>query len=157
MLQLEIVPNKAICAIFSLHNRVLERFALQRALIGTIEQTIRAVEEAEEEISRPPQLELPHFDPPQRQWRVDVEREAIGDRLATMGAATAEVVQLTAIPDDDSRVGAAIATIGSNMPEMSRGVRVSEPLEGGVMWAANCAIAGARRLVSRGAAPRRSR
>lgn len=41
-----------------------------------------------------------------------------------MNAATAEVVQLTAIPDDtDSRVGTAIATIGSNLPEVGRGVR----------------------------------
>lgn len=41
-----------------------------------------------------------------------------------MGAATAEVVQLTAIPEEtDHRVGTAIATIGSNLPEMGRGVR----------------------------------
>lgn len=41
-----------------------------------------------------------------------------------MGAATAQVVQLTAIPDEvDSKVGTAIATIGSNLPEMGRGVR----------------------------------
>ncbi|KAI6216966.1 BMA-TLN-1, isoform b [Aphelenchoides fujianensis] len=96
----------------------------QRALIGTIEQTIRAVEEAEEEILKPPQINLPHFDTANRRWRVEVEKEAVSDRLAAMGAATAEVVQLTAIPDDsDSRVGVAIATIGSNLPEMGRGVR----------------------------------
>ncbi|KAI6238292.1 BMA-TLN-1, isoform b [Aphelenchoides fujianensis] len=96
----------------------------QRALIGTIEQTIRAVEEAEEEILKPPQIDLPHFDTANRRWRVEVEKEAVSDRLAAMGAATAEVVQLTAIPDDsDSRVGVAIATIGSNLPEMGRGVR----------------------------------
>ncbi|VDO11777.1 unnamed protein product [Brugia timori] len=41
-----------------------------------------------------------------------------------MGAATAQVVQLTAVTDEvDSKVGTAIATIGSNMPEMGRGVR----------------------------------
>lgn len=41
-----------------------------------------------------------------------------------MGAATAEVVQLTAIPEEgDSRVGIAITTIGSNLPEMGRSVR----------------------------------
>lgn len=48
----------------------------------------------------------------------------VGDQLAQMGAATAQVVQLTAVPDEiDSKVGTAIATIGSNMPEMGRGVR----------------------------------
>jgi talin len=73
---------------------------------------------------KPPQIDLPHFELKDRQWRVEVEKEAVSDRLAAMGAATAEVVQLTAIPDDtDSRVGTAIATIGSNLPEMGRGVR----------------------------------
>lgn len=44
--------------------------------------------------------------------------------MAQMGAATAQVVQLTAVVDEvDSKVGTAIATIGSNMPEMGRGVR----------------------------------
>ncbi|CAD5205405.1 unnamed protein product [Bursaphelenchus okinawaensis] len=96
----------------------------QRALIGTIEATMRAVQEAEEEIRRPPQIDLLRFEPSRREWRVEVEKEAVSDRLAAMGAATAEVVQLTAIPDDtDSRVGTAIATIGSNLPEMGRGVR----------------------------------
>lgn len=48
----------------------------------------------------------------------------VGDQLAQMGAATAQVVQLTAVADEvDSKVGTAIATIGSNMPEMGRGVR----------------------------------
>lgn len=96
----------------------------QRALIGTIKATIRAVEEAEEEIAKPPQIELPSFGDTSRHWRVEVEKEAVGDRIAAMGAATAEVVQLTAIPDEmDNRVGTAIATIGSNLPEMGRGVR----------------------------------
>lgn len=48
----------------------------------------------------------------------------MGDQLAQMGAATAQVVQLTAVTDEmGSKVGTAIATIGSNMPEMGRGVR----------------------------------
>lgn len=63
----------------------------QKALIGTIEATIRAVEEAEEEIKKPPQIDLPHFGETQRHWRVEVEKEAVSDRLAAMGAATAEV------------------------------------------------------------------
>lgn len=97
----------------------------QRALIGTIEASIRAVEEAEEELEKPPQIDLPRFEPSQRQWRVEVEKEAVSDRLAAMSAATADVVQLTAIPEEEieTRVGDAIATIGSNLPEMGRGVR----------------------------------
>uniref|UniRef100_A0A915B5P5 FERM domain-containing protein n=1 Tax=Parascaris univalens TaxID=6257 RepID=A0A915B5P5_PARUN len=101
----------------------------QRALVGTIEASIRAVERAEEEMEKPVQIELPRFtdDPTSRRWvetKVEVEKQKVGDQLAQMGAATAQVVQLTAVPDEiDSRVGTAIATIGSNLPEMGRGVR----------------------------------
>ncbi|VDN24157.1 unnamed protein product [Gongylonema pulchrum] len=101
----------------------------QRALIGTIEASIRAVEAAEEEMEKPVQIELPRFtdDPTSRRWvetKVEVEKQKVGDQLAQMGAATAQVVQMTAVVDEvDSKVGTAIATIGSNMPEMGRGVR----------------------------------
>uniref|UniRef100_A0A914UKX2 Talin 1 n=1 Tax=Plectus sambesii TaxID=2011161 RepID=A0A914UKX2_9BILA len=100
----------------------------QRALVGTIEASIRAVEEAEEEMERP--IELPHLgdDPASRKWRqmtLEVQKESVEDQLAAMGAATAEVVQLTAVPDevDHTRVGAAISTISSNLPEMTKGVK----------------------------------
>ena len=101
----------------------------QRALIGTIEAVIRKVEEAEEEIAREPDIPLPKFDDPHsRKWRetrVEIQKDDVNDRLAAMGAATAEVVQLTAYPDDvDSNlVGQAVATIGDNLPEVGRGVR----------------------------------
>ncbi|KAK0407513.1 hypothetical protein QR680_019234 [Steinernema hermaphroditum] len=100
----------------------------QRALVGTIEASIRSVAEAEEEIFKPPEIKLPDLgDPSHRRWheeRVAVEKEGVEDRIAAMGAATAEVVQLTAVVDEvDHRVGTAIATIGSNLPEMGRGVR----------------------------------
>uniref|UniRef100_A0A1I7YK54 FERM domain-containing protein n=1 Tax=Steinernema glaseri TaxID=37863 RepID=A0A1I7YK54_9BILA len=100
----------------------------QRALVGTIEASIRSVTEAEEEIVKPPEIKLPDLgDPSHRRWheeRVAVEKEGVEDRIAAMGAATAEVVQLTAVVDEvDHRVGTAIATIGSNLPEMGRGVR----------------------------------
>uniref|UniRef100_A0A915Q6F4 FERM domain-containing protein n=1 Tax=Setaria digitata TaxID=48799 RepID=A0A915Q6F4_9BILA len=94
----------------------------QRALIGTIEASIRAVEAAEEEMKKPVEIQIPRFsdDPTSRRW---IETK-VGDQLAQMGAATAQVVQLTAVADEiDSKVGTAIATIGSNMPEMGRGVR----------------------------------
>ncbi|KAF7637661.1 FERM domain-containing protein [Meloidogyne graminicola] len=102
----------------------------QLALVETIEATIRAVEEAEEEIVKP-HIDLPRFGETQRHWRVEVKKESVGDRLAAMGAATSEfilinVVQLTAIPEEstvDTRLGNATATIGSNLPEMGRGVR----------------------------------
>lgn len=52
----------------------------QRALIGTIEASIRAVEAAEEEMEKPVQIELPRFtdDPTSRRWvetKVEVEKQ----------------------------------------------------------------------------------
>lgn len=89
-----------------------------------LEATFRAVEEAEEEIFKQTHIELPKFNDTSRHWRVEIEKEAVEDRIAAMGAATAEVVQLTAVPNEsDNRIGTAIATIGSNLPEMGRGVR----------------------------------
>ncbi|GMR53179.1 hypothetical protein PMAYCL1PPCAC_23374, partial [Pristionchus mayeri] len=101
----------------------------QRALIGTIEATIRAVEEAEEEMQKEPHIELPRFpDDAASRRLIDDEiengKERVNERLAAMGAATAQVVQWTAVKEEyDDRVGTAIATIGSNMPEVGRDVR----------------------------------
>uniref|UniRef100_A0A0N4ZUP8 FERM domain-containing protein n=1 Tax=Parastrongyloides trichosuri TaxID=131310 RepID=A0A0N4ZUP8_PARTI len=100
----------------------------QRALVGTIEASIKAVEEAEEELYRPPEIQLPRFDDPSsRKWietQREVQKEGVSERISAMGAATAEVVQLTAVVDEtDHRVGSAVATIGSNLPEMGRNVR----------------------------------
>lgn len=68
----------------------------QRALIGTIEASIKAVGQAEEEMAKQPHIDIPKFDddPKSRQWhekRVAVEKENVGERLAAMGAATAQV------------------------------------------------------------------
>ncbi|CAJ0956652.1 unnamed protein product, partial [Mesorhabditis belari] len=101
----------------------------QRALIGTIEASIRAVDEAEEELQKEPEIELPKFpeDPNSRRWverQREVGKENVNERLAAMGAATAQVVQWTAVQEEyDDRVGSAIATIGGNLPEMGRDVR----------------------------------
>ncbi|PAV71893.1 hypothetical protein WR25_14265 [Diploscapter pachys] len=101
----------------------------QRALIGTIEATIRAVDEAEEELEKEPYIEIPKFpdDSAERKWveeQVAVNKENVNERLAAMGAATAQVVQWTAVQDEyDERVGTAVATIGSNLPDVSRNVR----------------------------------
>lgn len=100
----------------------------QRALIGTIEATIRAVDEAEEELQQEPHIDIPRFtdDTSASRWvdeQVAVKKENVNERLAAMGAATAQVVQWTAVEEYDDRVGTAIATIGSNLPDVSRNVR----------------------------------
>ncbi|CAB3407941.1 unnamed protein product [Caenorhabditis bovis] len=101
----------------------------QRALIGTIEATIRAVDEAEVELEQEPQIDIPKFtdDHAANRWideQMAVNKENVNERLAAMGAATAQVVQWTAVQEEyDDRVGTAIATIGSNLPDVSRNVR----------------------------------
>ncbi|CAD6186281.1 unnamed protein product [Caenorhabditis auriculariae] len=103
----------------------------QRALIGTIEATIRAIDEAEEELQAEPYIELPKFkdEHSAHRWvdeQMAVNKENVNERLAAMGAATAQVVQWTATQEQDEyddRVGTAIATIGSNLPDVSRNVR----------------------------------
>ncbi|KAE9419292.1 hypothetical protein Angca_004463, partial [Angiostrongylus cantonensis] len=101
----------------------------QRALVGTIEATIKSVAEAEEELEREPQIDLPRFhdDYTKRKWvdeQVTISKENVNERLAAMGAATAQVVQWTAVQEEyDDRVGTAIATIGSNLPDVGRNVR----------------------------------
>uniref|UniRef100_A0A5S6Q7X7 FERM domain-containing protein n=1 Tax=Trichuris muris TaxID=70415 RepID=A0A5S6Q7X7_TRIMR len=101
----------------------------QRALIGTIETSIRSVERAEEDLKK--RVEFPELgeDAASRKWKesqMDVQKQSVTDHLAAMGAATAQVIQLTgAIPDkvDHTAVGAAISTISSNIPSMTKGVK----------------------------------
>ncbi|CAI4221289.1 unnamed protein product [Auanema sp. JU1783] len=125
----------------------------QRALIGTIEATIRAVDEAEEELSKEPQIDIPRFhdDLNARRWideQVAVNKESVNERLAAMGAATAQVVQWTAVQEEyDERVGTAIATIGSNLPDVGRNVRdlaaLMEERKGGDLLEATRKLCGA--------------
>lgn len=54
----------------------------QRALIGTIEASIRAVEAAEEEMKKPVEIQIPRFndDPASRRWietKVEVEKQKV--------------------------------------------------------------------------------
>ncbi|KHJ45469.1 I/LWEQ domain protein [Trichuris suis] len=101
----------------------------QRALIGTIETSIRSVERAEEDLKK--KVEFPELgeDAASKKWKesqMDVQKQSVTDHLAAMGAATAQVIQLTgAIPDkvDHTAVGAAISTISSNIPSMTKGVK----------------------------------
>ena len=101
----------------------------QKALVGTIETSIKAVEDAERELDRKPDLPPLGDDPASQRWRretFDVKKSQVEDHLAAVGAATARVVQLTGEEEDHidhNEVGAAVSSISSNLPEMARGVR----------------------------------
>lgn len=70
----------------------------QRALIGTIEASIKQVEKAKDDLGEKPSLPPLGDDEASRRWREDeigVHKQTVTDHLAAVGAATAQMVQLT--------------------------------------------------------------
>lgn len=66
----------------------------QRALVGTIEASVKAVETAERELDTKAELPPLGDDPASKRWRqetMEVKKQNVSDQLAAMGAATAEV------------------------------------------------------------------
>lgn len=67
--------------------------------------------------------------PASKRWKqvtLDTSKQNVGSQIAAMSAATAQVVTLTShqIEEiDHSAVGAAVATIGSNLPNMTKDVK----------------------------------
>uniref|UniRef100_T1J0N6 FERM domain-containing protein n=1 Tax=Strigamia maritima TaxID=126957 RepID=T1J0N6_STRMM len=100
----------------------------KKALISTIDAGREAIRAAEDDLEA--QIQVPDLgsDPASLKWKentLDVNRQNVQSQLAAMNAATAQVVTLTSAPDevDHTAVGAAISTITTNLPEMTRGVK----------------------------------
>ncbi|XP_050464665.1 talin-1 isoform X2 [Cataglyphis hispanica] len=102
----------------------------QRALLSTISAGHEVIHIAEMELSTKAQLPELGTDPASLRWieqTIDTHKQNVGSQIAAMNAATAQVVTLTSGPADDvdhTAVGAAITTIASNLPEMTKGVRM---------------------------------
>ncbi|XP_037872842.1 talin-1 isoform X5 [Bombyx mori] len=101
----------------------------QRALLTTITSGREIIKQTEEGLSRTTLPEL-GGDASSVKWKqstLDTNKQAVSSQIAAMNAATAQVVTLTAGPTeevDHTAVGAAITTITSNLPEVTRGVRM---------------------------------
>ncbi|XP_048523491.1 talin-1 isoform X1 [Dendroctonus ponderosae] len=100
----------------------------QRALISTIEATHTKIKESEIELETKAQYPEIGSDAAAKKWKqvtLDTSKQNVGSQIAAMNAATAQVVTLTLAQDevDHHAVGAAITTIGSNLPEMTREVK----------------------------------
>ncbi|KAG1695569.1 Talin-1 [Nymphon striatum] len=101
-----------------------------RALLSTIDSGKDAIKTAEIELMTKAQLPEIGTDPASQKWKeeqLEVEKQNVSSQIAAMNAATAQVVTLTspALEEpDNAAVGAAISTISSNLPEMSRGVKM---------------------------------
>ncbi|XP_051170651.1 talin-1 isoform X3 [Leptopilina boulardi] len=102
----------------------------QRALLSTITAGHEIIEIAETELIT--RAELPELgtDVASLKWierTIDTHKQNVGSQIAAMNAATAQVVTLTSGPADHvdhTAVGAAISTITTNLPEMTKGVRM---------------------------------
>ncbi|XP_066588503.1 talin-1 isoform X2 [Prorops nasuta] len=102
----------------------------QRALLSTITAGHEVIHIAETELTTKAHLPELGSDPASLRWieqTIDTHKQSVGSQIAAMNAATAQVVTLTSGPADDvdhTAVGAAISTIATNLPEMTRGVRM---------------------------------
>lgn len=102
----------------------------QRALVSTISHSQDIVSQSEMELSARAQIPELGNDPASQKWKqttLDTSKQHVSSHLAVMNAATAQVVTLTSGPTEDvdhNAVGQAITTIASNLPEMTKEVKM---------------------------------
>uniref|UniRef100_A0A8C5M313 Talin 2 n=1 Tax=Leptobrachium leishanense TaxID=445787 RepID=A0A8C5M313_9ANUR len=102
----------------------------QQALMGTINTSMHAVQQAHEDLSQVDNLPPLGHDMASRVWiqnKVDESKHEIHSQVDAITAGTASVVNLTAgdpAETDYTAVGCAITTISSNLTEMSKGVKL---------------------------------
>ncbi|KAE8617177.1 hypothetical protein XENTR_v10008999 [Xenopus tropicalis] len=102
----------------------------QQALMGTINTSMHAVQQAHSDLSQVDNLPPLGHDMASRVWiqnKVDESKHEIHSQVDAITAGTASVVNLTAgdpTETDYTAVGCAITTISSNLTEMSKGVKL---------------------------------
>ncbi|XP_018619260.1 talin-2 isoform X2 [Scleropages formosus] len=102
----------------------------QQALMGTINTSMQAVQQAQVDLGEVDTLPPLGQDMASRVWiqnKVDESKHEIHSQVDAITAGTASVVNLTAgdpTDTDYTAVGCAITTISSNLTEMSKGVKL---------------------------------
>uniref|UniRef100_A0A8C6KUQ7 Talin 2 n=1 Tax=Nothobranchius furzeri TaxID=105023 RepID=A0A8C6KUQ7_NOTFU len=102
----------------------------QQALMGTINSSMKAVQQAQADLGHVDHLPPLGHDLASRVWvqnKVDESKHEIHSQVDAITAGTASVVNLTAgepTETDYTAVGCAITTISSNLTEMSKGVKL---------------------------------
>uniref|UniRef100_A0A673CRE4 Talin 2b n=1 Tax=Sphaeramia orbicularis TaxID=375764 RepID=A0A673CRE4_9TELE len=102
----------------------------QQALMGTINSSMQAVQQAQTDLGYVDNLPPLGHDLASRVWvqnKVDESKHEIHSQVDAITAGTASVVNLTAgepTETDYTAVGCAITTISSNLTEMSKGVKL---------------------------------
>ncbi|XP_036442190.1 talin-2a isoform X4 [Colossoma macropomum] len=104
--------------------------AAQQALVGTINTSMQAVQQAQADLEEVEELPPLGNDMASKVWiqnKVDESKHEIHSQVGAITAGTASVVNLTAgdpTDTDYTAVGCAITTISSNLTEMSKGVKL---------------------------------
>ncbi|XP_051578035.1 talin-2-like [Myxocyprinus asiaticus] len=104
--------------------------AAQQALVGTINSSMQAVQQAQSDLEVVEELPPLGDDMASKMWiqnKMDESKHDIHSQVDAITAGTASVVNLTAgdpTDTDYSAVGCAITTISSNLTEMSKGVKL---------------------------------
>ncbi|XP_038639998.1 talin-2 [Scyliorhinus canicula] len=102
----------------------------QQALMGTINSSMQAVQQAHSDLTEIDNLPPLGHDMASKVWvqnKVDESKHEIHSQVDAITAGTASVVNLTAgdpADTDYTAVGCAITTISSNLTEMSKGVKM---------------------------------
>lgn len=100
------------------------------ALISVIEAAKETVKEVEKELEVPAEIPDLGEDTSSLKWKqvqLDVKKQNVISQLHAIGGATAALLTHTAAPlkqQDIPQIGAAVATITSNLPDFSRDVKV---------------------------------
>ncbi|XP_074594271.1 talin-1-like [Brevipalpus obovatus] len=108
-----------------------DRLGPQKALFTTMKTSFVTIERVQHELGSK-ERSVPKLgnDQGSLQWKrsqVDVRKQTLVSQLSAMNAATAKIVSLTSVPEeemDTPALGAAVSTISSNLPEMTRDIRV---------------------------------
>uniref|UniRef100_A0A8C2I829 Talin 2a n=1 Tax=Cyprinus carpio TaxID=7962 RepID=A0A8C2I829_CYPCA len=104
--------------------------AAQQALVGTINTSMQAVQQAQSDLEEVEELPPLGDDMASKMWiqnKMDESKHDIHSQVDAITAGTASVVNLTAgdpTDTDYTAVGCAITTISSNLTEMSKGVKL---------------------------------
>ncbi|XP_065123839.1 talin-2a isoform X2 [Paramisgurnus dabryanus] len=104
--------------------------AAQQALVGTINTSMQAVQQAQSDLEDVEELPPLGDDMASKMWiqnKMDESKHDIHSQVDAITAGTASVVNLTAgdpVDTDYTAVGCAITTISSNLTEMSKGVKL---------------------------------
>uniref|UniRef100_A0A8C6JQT0 Uncharacterized protein n=1 Tax=Melopsittacus undulatus TaxID=13146 RepID=A0A8C6JQT0_MELUD len=126
----------------------------QQALMGTINSSMHAVQQAQADLNEVDNLPPLGQDMASRVWvqnKVDESKHEIHSQVDAITAGTASVVNLTAgdpVDTDYTAVGCAITTISSNLTEMSKGVKLLAALMDDEVGSGEDLLKAARTLAS---------